>query len=396
MVLGQCLMLRTVVFWCHLGCGVAVGLVVLMMSVTGVILTYERQLLARADSRAYYQQPDSNAERISLNKLIQIGHQVPDFKPTNLTVYSNPAAPVELRAGRQNKLFLNPYSGEIYPLRSEMLDNFFSLVTRWHRWFALSGENRAWGRMVTGVSNLGFLFLIVSGLYLWLPRTFKWTAFKMRLWFSTTPNSAARDFNWHHVLGIWAAIPLLIIVPSAVVFNFTWANNLVYTLAGEAPPQRGGRVTGENNQVESAPLISSVRNYDGYLQTASETIRDWQSISIALNNESTITIAVDTGNGGQPQKRQSLNLDATTNAVVSSSSFSDLSAGRQARSWLRFLHTGEALGWLGQTIAGLASLAAVVMVWTGLALAWRRLRRNLIKPARVSPAPSLTIEMESG
>jgi len=41
---------------------------------------------------------------------------------------------------------------------------------------------------------------------------------------------------------------------------------------------------------------------------------------------------------------------------------------------LRFAHTGEVLGLPGQTVAGLVSLGAAVLVWTGLALAWRRFR----------------------
>jgi uncharacterized iron-regulated membrane protein len=43
---------------------------------------------------------------------------------------------------------------------------------------------------------------------------------------------------------------------------------------------------------------------------------------------------------------------------------------------MRFLHTGEALGAGGQLAAGLASLGAAVLVWTGLALALRRLARS--------------------
>ena len=56
--------------------------------------------------------------------------------------------------------------------------------------------------------------------------------------------------------------------------------------------------------------------------------------------------------------------------------YADLSAGRKLRVWLRFLHTGEALGWAGQLVAGVASLGAAVLVWTGLALALRRLARS--------------------
>ncbi|HET9035602.1 MAG TPA: PepSY domain-containing protein [Myxococcaceae bacterium] len=65
----------------------------------------------------------------------------------------------------------------------------------------------------------------------------------------------------------------------------------------------------------------------------------------------------------------------------------DLSRGRKARVWMRFLHTGEAFGAAGQLVAGLASIGAAVLVWTGLALALRRLARSLrARPAMGSEA----------
>jgi uncharacterized iron-regulated membrane protein len=42
--------------------------------------------------------------------------------------------------------------------------------------------------------------------------------------------------------------------------------------------------------------------------------------------------------------------------------------------WARFIHTGEAGGILGQTLAALVSAGAAVLVYTGLLLAWRRWR----------------------
>ena len=42
---------RTVLFWCHLVVGVGVAAIVLIMSVTGVLLTYERQMIDWADTR---------------------------------------------------------------------------------------------------------------------------------------------------------------------------------------------------------------------------------------------------------------------------------------------------------------------------------------------------------
>lgn len=48
-------------------------------------------------------------------------------------------------------------------------------------------------------------------------------------------------------------------------------------------------------------------------------------------------------------------------------------AGRRLRSILRFAHTGEVLGPVGQLVAGLVSLGTAFLVYTGIALALRRL-----------------------
>ena len=88
----------------------------------------------------------------------------------------------------------------------------------------------------------------------------------------------------------------------------------------------------------------------------------------------TTTVTVDRGDGGQPHLRGTLTLDLATGDVRRWDGFSTQTAGRRARSFLRFAHTGEVGGLTGQTIAGLVSAASVVLVYTGFALSWRRLR----------------------
>jgi len=65
--------------------------------------------------------------------------------------------------------------------------------------------------------------------------------------------------------------------------------------------------------------------------------------------------------------------------VVRYETFDSQGPGRRLRTLMRFAHTGEVLGWPGQTIAGLASAGAVVLVWTGIALALRRGRSWLVR-----------------
>ena len=69
-------------------------------------------------------------------------------------------------------------------------------------------------------------------------------------------------------------------------------------------------------------------------------------------------------------------VDPFSGKILREERWGDLPPGRKARMWMRFLHTGEALGAGGQLLAGLGSLGAAVLVWTGLALALRRLARS--------------------
>lgn len=87
-----------------------------------------------------------------------------------------------------------------------------------------------------------------------------------------------------------------------------------------------------------------------------------------------MVFAIDKGDGGQPQHRATLTLERATASVVAFESFSDQSLGRRLRSISRFAHTGEVLGVPGQTIAGVVTGGAVVLVWTGIALTLRRFR----------------------
>jgi uncharacterized iron-regulated membrane protein len=383
-------MFRRILFWLHLTCGVTAGLVVLMMSVTGVLLAYERQILAWVDRADYAESAPSAARQPLAALLAAAQRERPGFQPTAITLRNEPGAPVTFAAGRAGGLLVDPYTATVREPGAEGLREFFETIEGWHRWFGTSGDSRATARAITGASNLVFLVLVVSGTYLWLPRVWKWAAFRSRLLFNArATTSKARDFNWHHVFGIWSALPLAVVVATAVVFSYGWANALVYRSVGEQPPARGappGGAPSRNAQAEP-PNGSTPQplTYDELFARA-EAHGDWRTLTLALPPASTARFSIDQGNGGQPQRRHSLTLDAATGDVQSWAPFSSQPPGQRLRIWIRFLHTGEALGTVGQTIAAIVSATSAIMVWTGLALAWRRLivplfRRSTKKPA---------------
>ena len=89
-----------------------------------------------------------------------------------------------------------------------------------------------------------------------------------------------------------------------------------------------------------------------------------------------VAVAVRTADHWPRFAATTFHLDPFTGAVLRTDTFADQPAGRRLRSWSRFLHTGEALGWPGQLVAGLACAAGLVLVWTGFALSWRRFFRR--------------------
>ena len=373
-------MLRKTVFWVHLCVGVAAGLVILMMSVTGVLLTYERQVLNWAD-RNLVSEPAEGDAPLGLTALLEaVERQEPEFSPSSVTLSADPQAPVSMRAGRGDSRMLDPYTGELLMQEGSRLHAFFDAVTGWHRWFNVEGENRDVARAITGASNLGFLFLVLSGIYLWLPPVYNRVAFRTRYFFNPKAVAGkARDYNWHHVFGIWSVVPLVVIVASATVFYYGWANEIVYRSFGEEPPVRGDTPAREAPTAGDTAHAGGRLSLDELTERAAAQVPDWRTLTLTLPGatDEVVRYSLDRGTGGQPQHRYDVTLDAGSAEVIATERFAGTPA-RRTRSMLRFLHTGEALGVAGQTIAGLVSLTSSIMVWTGLALAWRRLVRPLL------------------
>ncbi len=401
--------LRRVLFWAHLCCGVVAGLFILSMSVTGVLLTYEHQIVESAEHRNHVT-PAAGQARLSVDALAEAARNAAAADAGNarlsLVFDADSTAPVAVNAGRVTAALLDPYTGADIRDAAAGPRGFFRAVENWHRW--LGANARTLRANMQDYANLAFLFITVSGLYLWLPAVWRWRTVRGALLFqSRYINSKVRDFNWHQVFGAWMLIPLFLIALSGVVMSFPWANNLVYVAFGEQAPQRGGgggggpagpaaqRPEGQQRAANSANTERAARA-DGAANTmqasppappaslqqlfdaTTASVANWQRITLPLAGRGeNIELTVDLQSKERRAPRRTVVLDRADASVVevqgATGAAASPSRGQRARTWMRFVHTGEQYGIVGQTIAGLASLAACFLVYTGLALAWRRL-----------------------
>jgi uncharacterized iron-regulated membrane protein len=382
---------RSVLFWLHLVTGAVAGVVILVMCVTGVALTYEKQMLEWSDRRSGSVPLPADARPLPPETLLASAvAAAAGAAPTGLTLRADRRAPATVTFEGGTTRLVDPYTGASLGEPSPRLRAFFRSMTSWHRYLALEGTSRATGKAITGAANLGFLFVVLSGMYLWLPRIWSWIQFKQVLWFRRGLPGKARDFNWHNVIGIWSAVPLAIVVAGAVPISYQWAGRLVFQMAGEAPPApaaAGPRPTGPGaapggparerpgrSEGREGPAAVSLAGLDAAWTAATAQVPAWRTTSARFGGPAgaPFVITVDEGYAGQPQLRTTVTVDRASAAVVKRETFADLGPGRQLRSWLRFAHTGEIYGLAGQTIAGVVSAGGAVLVYTGIALALRR------------------------
>jgi len=374
---------RTVLFWLHLAAGAISGVVIALLCLTGTALAFEKEIVAwfERDARRI-EAPSGNVPRLGLDELAaRVRSAFPAAKPASIVISRDPTTAVAFTVSRTEGYHANPYTGEIRQPASYMIGRFMQTMFECHRYLALSGDSRPTGKLVTGIANLAFCFLAVSGLFLWWPRSLSWRAFRPALWFTQNTSARARDWNWHNTIGFWCAPVLIGLTLTAMPISFRWAAELTYTLTGTPLPAGGPQSSGTPAPEATVPApatgaIPVAR--DTLLVTVQRELPDWSSVSLrfahrpdpAKPQPTSITVREL---GTWPRTATTtLQFDPFTGALLQSDGYDELSAARKLRAWTRYLHTGEALGPWAQFIAGLACLGGCFLVYTGFALSWRR------------------------
>jgi uncharacterized iron-regulated membrane protein len=410
--------LRSVLFWIHLVAGTVAGIVILVMSVTGTLLTFQQSVLQIIERSQRFVAVPSGADRLGVDVLLErVRAASPGAQPTTLTLTSDPAASAMVALGTQGTMFVNPYTGEILGVGSVRARGFYRSVTNWHRWLAVEGEHRATARAITGACNAAFLVLAVTGAYLWWPR--QWTAkhvFAVTL-FRPGLRGKARDFNWHNVIGFWSSPVLIVLTLTGMVISYPWASNLVYTLTGSPRPVAAGRGGGpagsaaegqrgrggagaaprgaerqsgdrrepataaaanqdhgaRTHQAEPAGAVT-VASLESLVARAEQRLPTWRTMIVRLPARpgGPVSFSMSDREHWNSFARSTLALNGASGAESSWEPYAQASSGQKLRGWMRFAHTGELGGRLGELVAGLASAGGAFLVWTGISLALRR------------------------
>lgn len=380
---------RKIIFWAHLISGLLIGSVILVMAVTGALMAFENQIVDFAERNLQHVEVPAQPVRLKIQELIaRASEKNPALMPGGVTLQADPSRSVVVSMGREGgSLYMNPYTGEILG-RESKARQFMHSVEDIHRRLAW-GET---GRSVTGASAFVMLIMVISGIYLWWPN--QWTASVLRsiMFFKKGVTGKARDWNWHNVFGFWCSLILLTSTLTGLIMAYSWANNLLFRATGNEPPMQQqrmgggpggkpgggpggpGRMQGRMDQVK--PKVSL--DFDILNAAVQKQVPEWNMISFRMPREGAgpVMAMVEEKNSFPQFLRSMVTLEGSTGKVLKWEPASGMNSGKKARTWVKYIHTGEAGGVIGQTLVLTGALGAVMLVWTGFALSWRRFFGN--------------------
>lgn len=217
----------------HKWLGLVSGGVVVIVCLTGSLYAFKDEIEAATQPWRFVQ-PGKEAPLPPSEILRRVEPLGEGLRPFALTYGEvGDAIRVDLTGpgGEQAIVWLHPYDGHLLKLvRKEAGDfDFFR--------FILDGHRRLWlppavGRPLVGSCVLLFLLVLITGLVVWWPKV--WTRDRLRRLFRIQRNGGGRRllFDLHVVLGMYAALVLILLAATGLVWSFGWYSRGVYRLTG--------------------------------------------------------------------------------------------------------------------------------------------------------------------
>lgn len=218
----------------HLWLSVPTGIIITLICFSGAMLVFEKEITESLRPELYFV-GEAKGQAMPFEELMEkVEATLPDsVSITGVTVFpdSTRTYQVSLSKPRRASIYVNQYTGEVTG-RSERLP-FFNTMFRLHCWLlgSSSSENGvAWGKLLTGISTLALVFILLTGLLMWLTNRNK--PLKASLAIHVTKGWHRFWHDLHVAGGIYATIFLLAMALTGLTWSFSWYRTGFYACFG--------------------------------------------------------------------------------------------------------------------------------------------------------------------
>ncbi|MDR1383527.1 MAG: PepSY domain-containing protein [Planctomycetaceae bacterium] len=302
--------------------------------------------------------------------------------------------------GRGQGWYVNPYTGDVVakPGDGANFNRFFMSMQQFHRnlWISYRiesmGPRSSLGGLIVGVATIIFVVVTLSGLVLWLPRTWKsfakWRAWKPGFIIRLRKGGWAFTYDIHNTAGFYLLIPTLILALTGLCWSFGWYRNAASYILGEQvlnrqPAQRTEKIDPIDENAKPLPIEEMVQHLNTLIPGPGE-------IAIAIPNDRESPMTMQKGRVGffalsvkdktlWDRFRGTVIPTKHYGKTVEVERFTDKPIGSQIALSVRSLHFGGITGTSSKIVFFIACLFATSFPATGVVLWIKKLRARYNK-----------------
>ena len=367
-------MFKKINAWLHLWLGLASGIVVVILSITGCILVFEQEIKSLTSPWLHAERP-ANARMLPPSALHRSVQKVFPDKQIESVWYHGAHHTAHFSVHESDSMvYVNPYTAEVVAMVDH--EDFFHFIDEGHRHLWMPGKI---GRQIVGWSTFVFFLLLISGTILWWPK--KWTKASRDQSFKIKWKARFKRVNYdlHNVLGFYSLLLATLMAVTGLIMSFSWFGKGVYWLTGgdNGPQQRRQPV-----EVSGPAVNTSVQNADLIWHKVVNEIamynKDEVIIHFAEKPDEAIYACTDMTKGfWRDLTFDPLSLELLPN---STKRLGDLKFADQVRKLNFALHVGAIGGLFTKILYFLASLICASLPITGFYIWWGKKRKSAKKP----------------
>lgn len=388
----------------HLWLSIPFGLLITLICFSGAALVFEKEVMELCHRDLYFVKKVEAAPLPMEQLVARVAATLPDsISVTGVNISSDPERTyqITLSKPRRASMYVDQYTGEVTGKYERA--PFFGVMFRMHRWMLDSMKPDGgifWGKIIVGTSTLMFVFVLISGVVVWWPRTRK--ALKNSL--KIVVNKGWRRFwyDLHVAGGMYTLIFLLALSLTGLTWSFQWYRTGFYKVFGvevqpgmghgnaaanatarsgkpEGKPEgregrggrpegRGGRAEGRGERAEarSEHRHSPYANWERVYEQLAQANPGYRQISVSDGSASVANNRFGNTRGTDRYKFNPRNGEITETVL-----YSDLENSGKIRGWIYSVHVGSWGGMLTRILTFIAALIGASLPLTGYYL-WIR------------------------
>lgn len=317
----------------HKWLSIPVGIIITIICLTGATLVFQDEISEALNPELYFVK-GTNKTPIPLEELIPlVNTQLKDNSVANVQISHDPERTYKmgLSEGFRESAFVNQYTGEVTGIYKFRESPFYTIMTL-HRW--LMDGSHTWGKYTVGVSTLIFVFILISGFIVWVPRRMNKSRFKIQY----KKGRKRLFYDLHNVLGAYACLVLLICALTGMFWSFDWYRNGMFKLFGAEVPQEQGH-GGQQRRGKEDKKETNITTWQGVFNQIKTSNPDYEYIRVQDGSATVHLKSSITSRASDTYK-----FDKRTGEIKEITLFKDQAKTTRIWAWVYSLHVGNYWG----------------------------------------------------